>query len=62
MIGPLNNDAAEIIRGTSSGKCFDYEDSTNIIEYLECGEYSETLNFEKYSRKNLSLLFTIELK
>ena len=54
MIGPLDSDAAKIIGKTSSGRCFDYENSNDIIEYLEFGKYSETSNFEKYSRKNLT--------
>ena len=32
MIGPLDSDAAEIISNTSSGRCFDYESSAEIIE------------------------------
>ena len=26
-----------------------------LLNYLESGKYSETINFEKYSRKNLTL-------
>ena len=55
MIGPLDSDAAEIINNTSSGRCFDYDNSTDIVKYLECGRYPKTINFEKYSRKNLTL-------
>ena len=55
MIGPLDSDAAEIINDTSSGRCFDYDNSTDIVQFLESGKYSETVNFEKYSRKNLTL-------
>ena len=54
MVGPLESDAAEIISKTSSGRCFDYKNSIDIIEYLEFCKYSETVNFEKYSRKNLT--------
>ena len=54
MIGPLDCDAAKIINNTSSGKCFDYDNSTDIAQYLESGKYPETINFEKYSRKNLT--------
>jgi len=54
MIGPLDSDAAEIINNTSSGKCFDYDNSTDIVQYLESGKYPETIKFEKYSRKNLT--------
>ena len=54
MIGPLDSDAAEIISRTSSGRCFNYENSDDIIAYLELGKYSETVNFRKYSRKNLT--------
>ena len=54
MIGPLDSDAAEIINDTSSGRCFDYDNSTDIVQYLESGKYPETINFEKYSRKNLT--------
>ena len=53
-IGPLDSDAAEIISNTSSGRCFDYNNSTDIIEYLESGKYPETINFKKYCRKNLT--------
>ena len=62
MIGPLDSDAAEIINNTSSGRCFDYDNSTDIIQYLESGKYPETINFEKYSRKNLTseLVETLE--
>ena len=55
MIGPLDSDAAEIINNTSSGRCFDYDNSTDIVQYLESSKYPETINFEKYSRKNLTL-------
>ena len=55
MIGPLDGDAAEIINNTSSGRCFDYDNSTDIVQYLESSKYPETINFEKYSRKNLTL-------
>ena len=55
MIGPLDSDAAEILSKTASGKCFDYENSDDIIRYLESGEYSDTVNYERYSRKNLTL-------
>ena len=54
MIGPLDSDAAKIINDTSSGRCFDYDDSSDIVKYLESGKYSETVNFEKYSRKKLT--------
>ena len=54
MIGPRDSDAAEIINNTSSGICFDYDNSTDIAQYLEFGKYPETINFEKYSRKNLT--------
>jgi len=62
MIGPLDSDAAEIINDTSSGRCFDYDNSTDIVQYLESGKYPETINFEKYSRKNLTseLVETLE--
>ena len=62
MIGPLDSDAAEIINDTSSGRCFDYDNSTDIVQYLESGKYPETINFEKYSRKNLTseLVKTLE--
>ena len=62
MIGPLDSDAAEIINNTSSGRCFDYDNSTDIVQYLESGKYPETINFEKYSRKNLTseLVETLE--
>ena len=62
MIGPLDSDAAEIINNTSSGRCFDYDNSTDIVKYLESGKYPETINFEKYSRKNLTseLVETLE--
>ena len=62
MIGPLDSDAAEIINNTSSGRCFDYDNSTDIVQYLESGKYPETINFEKYSRKNLTseLVKTLE--
>ena len=62
MIGPLDSDAAEIINDTSSGRCFDYDNSTDIVHYLESGKYPETINFEKYSRKNLTseLVKTLE--
>ena len=46
---------AEIINNTSSGRCFDYDNSTDIVQYLESSKYAETINFEKYSRKNLTL-------
>jgi hypothetical protein len=55
MIGPLDSDAAEIINNTSSGRCFDYDNSTDIVQYLESSQYPETIHFEKYSRKNLTL-------
>ena len=54
MIGPLDSDAAEIISRTSSGRCFNYDNSDDIIAYLELGKYSQTINFRKYSRKNLT--------
>ena len=54
MIGPPDSDAAEIISNTSSGRCFDYDSSTGIIDYLESGKYPETINFKKYCRKNLT--------
>ena len=54
MIGPLDSDAAKIINETSSGRCFYYDNMNDIIEYLESGEHTETVNFEKYSRKNLT--------
>ena len=55
MIGPLDSDAAEIINNTSSGRCFDYDNSTDIVQYLESSKYPEAINFEKFSRKNLTL-------
>ena len=55
MIGPLDSDAAGIINNTSSGRCFDYDNSTDIVQYLESIKHPETINFEKYSRKNLTL-------
>ena len=55
MIGPLDSDAAGIINNTSSGKCFDYDNSTDIVQYLESSKYPKTINFEKYNRKNLTL-------
>ena len=54
MIGPTDSDAAKIINETSSGKCFGYKDSFKICEYLDSNENSVTINFEKYSRKNLT--------
>ena len=54
MIGPPDSDAAEIISNTSSGRCFDYDSSTDIIDYLEFGKYPKTINFNKYCRKNLT--------
>ena len=54
MIGPPDSDAAEIIEHTSSGRCFDYDNSTDIVQYLKSDKYPRTINFEKYSRKNLT--------
>ena len=54
MIGPQNSDAAKIIKETSSGKCFSYEDRDSISNYLTDGEMSTTKNFERYSRERLT--------
>ena len=54
MIGPQNSDAAKIIKETSSGKCFSYEDRDSISNYLTDGEMSKTKNFERYSRERLT--------
>jgi hypothetical protein len=54
MIGPRNSDAAKIISETNSGRCFDFEDRDKIVKYLNSGPYTETKNYEKYSRDKLT--------
>jgi len=54
MIGPQNCDAATIISDTNSGRCFDFEDRERIVKYLNSGPYTETKNYEKYSRDKLT--------
>ena len=54
MIGPQNSDAAKIIKETSSGKCFSYEDRDSITNYLIDAKMSTTKNFERYNRERLT--------
>ena len=54
MIGPQNCDAATIISDTNSGKCFDFEDRERIVKYLNSSPYTETKNYEIYSRDKLT--------
>ena len=54
MIGPQNCDAAAIISDTNSGRCFDFEDRERIVKYLNSSSYTETENYEKYSRDKLT--------
>ena len=54
MIGPQNSDAATIISDTNSGRCFDFEDRERIVKYLNSSSHTETKNYEKYSRDELT--------
>ena len=54
MIGPKNCDAASIISDTNSGRWFDFEDREKIVKYLNSSSYTQTKNFEKYSRDKLT--------
>ena len=54
MIGPKNCDAATIISDTNSGRCFDFGDRERIVKYLNSSSYTQTKNYEKYSRDKLA--------
>ncbi len=53
-IGPANSDAAKIIRDTHSGFIFDYDDSNGISELIMSPKSVTSVDFDKYSRKNLA--------
>jgi len=56
--GPANGDAADIIRSTDSGRVFDYNNDSNLLDFLRSiyrGNFSLSFkNTELYSRKNLT--------
>lgn len=57
-IGDVNSDLARILQETNSGRCFGYEDSEGILNYLKLclsGELNLTFEgIERYSRRNLT--------
>ncbi len=56
-LGPADGDAAEILKETSHGKTFEYDDSEGISEYLiylsSNPEITEKVSHTIYSRENL---------
>ena len=56
LIGPESSDAANIIKETSAGMCFGYEDIEPIEKYLLQKGSSKNSNFETYSRKYSTML------
>jgi len=58
-LGPVNGDAALILRETGHGRCFDYRDSGGISAYLKAAmEGNEKIPLsrpEEYSRQKLTL-------
>jgi hypothetical protein len=57
-LGPINGDAAKIIRECNSGETFDYNDFTSIYNFLVRIVSKQPLNYnfssDKYSRKALT--------
>jgi glycosyltransferase involved in cell wall biosynthesis len=56
-LGPADGDAASILTGTSSGKCFSYNDSDGILAFLEENFINPRIpvsDISSYSRKNLA--------
>jgi hypothetical protein len=56
--GPANGDAADIIWSTDSGRVFDYNNDSNLLDFMSSiysGNFSLSFkNTELYSRKNLT--------
>jgi len=55
MIGPKEGEAANIIKETYSGSCFEFTDKDEIYDFfLGKDHHEETRNFKQYERKNLT--------
>jgi len=54
MIGPLESDAAKIIKETSSGFCLDYHDMREVENILSRVKSFSSSNYAQYSRQNLT--------
>jgi glycosyltransferase involved in cell wall biosynthesis len=59
-LGPVNGDAAKIIKENNFGKVFDYEDFENLSKFINdlvLNKFNYPINYDlnlKYSRKNLT--------
>lgn len=64
-IGPLEGDAAKLLKETDSGVLFNYSDSQGLTNYLEAlllGEHSFSFQTEQYARKAITGRFVDQIK